>query len=348
MRSGGRRTPSSIASSAARRDGLDAAADQYPYTAAATTLSTILPPPILALSIEDAGAAIRDPRQPPRHPRPHASGLSGWENVTARSRLGGHRHLAQRVPSRLERPLPRRPSPTTLGGDPAELALDVLADDRLSVDIVIHCMAEPDVETIMRVPWIGVCTDAEGRRPDHPILDEGVPHPRAYGSTARVLGHYVRDRGIAPPRDRGREAERRARRARRPPGSGAGPGGRRTPTSWCSTPRPSPTSRRTSGRRVHPAGHPRRDRERPRGRARRPGDRGAPRPPPAAGRMTLAAAAATETEALARLPGGELRYMLRRSPRSRRLRVTILPDRGVVVSIPGRRAARAGRARSRS
>jgi predicted metal-dependent hydrolase len=47
----------------------------------------------------------------------------------------------------------------------------------------------------------------------------------------------------------------------------------------------------------------------------------------------------TETDALARLPGGELRYVLRRSPRSRRLRVTIVPDRGVVVSIPiaGRR-----------
>jgi predicted metal-dependent hydrolase len=50
-------------------------------------------------------------------------------------------------------------------------------------------------------------------------------------------------------------------------------------------------------------------------------------------------AGTTETLALARLPGGDLPYVLRRSPRSRRLRVTIAPDRGVVVSIPptGRR-----------
>lgn len=47
----------------------------------------------------------------------------------------------------------------------------------------------------LAVPWIGVCTDAEGRRPGHPILDAGRPHPRTYGSTARVLGTYVRDRG---------------------------------------------------------------------------------------------------------------------------------------------------------
>ena len=47
----------------------------------------------------------------------------------------------------------------------------------------------------MAVPWIAVCTDAEGRRPGHPILDAGRPHPRTYGSTARVLGTYVRERG---------------------------------------------------------------------------------------------------------------------------------------------------------
>jgi predicted metal-dependent hydrolase len=48
---------------------------------------------------------------------------------------------------------------------------------------------------------------------------------------------------------------------------------------------------------------------------------------------------ATETPAVARLPGGPLPYTLRRSPRSRGLRVVIHPDRGVVVTIPapGRR-----------
>jgi N-acyl-D-aspartate/D-glutamate deacylase len=57
-------------------------------------------------------------------------------------------------------------------------------------------MDEADVEAIMAVPWIAVCTDAEGRRPGHPILDVGRPHPRTYGSTARVLGHYVRERQV--------------------------------------------------------------------------------------------------------------------------------------------------------
>jgi predicted metal-dependent hydrolase len=48
---------------------------------------------------------------------------------------------------------------------------------------------------------------------------------------------------------------------------------------------------------------------------------------------------ATETPAVVRLPGGPLAYTLRRSPRSRGLRVVIHPDRGVVVTVPaaGRR-----------
>ena len=48
------------------------------------------------------------------------------------------------------------------------------------------------------MPWIAVCTDAEGRRPDHPVLAAGVPHPRTYGTAPRVLGRYVRERGVLP------------------------------------------------------------------------------------------------------------------------------------------------------
>jgi len=51
------------------------------------------------------------------------------------------------------------------------------------------------------------------------------------------------------------------------------------------------------------------------------------------------AIATTETTVVAQLPGGPIAYTLRRSPRSRGLRVVIHPDRGVVVTVPalGRR-----------
>src|SRR5262245_56231273 len=45
-------------------------------------------------------------------------------------------------------------------------------------------------------------------------------------------------------------------------------------------------------------------------------------------------AAPVETPAELALPGGPLRFTLRRTPRARGLRVTIHPERGIVVSVP--------------
>ncbi len=45
---------------AARAEGLDVAADQYPYTAAATTLEVVLPPALMAMPIDDIVAALDD------------------------------------------------------------------------------------------------------------------------------------------------------------------------------------------------------------------------------------------------------------------------------------------------
>jgi len=181
----------------AREGGLDVEADQYPYTAASTTLATLLPPALLALAPEDAAAALRDPATRAKVRREQANGISGWENVAQDPGWAGIV-----IASSATRPEWNGRSLAALGeeldADPAELALDLLADDRLAVDVVLHCMAEPDLEAIMRVPWISVCTDAGGRRPDHPVLGQGVPHPRTYGSTARVLGRYVRERGVIP------------------------------------------------------------------------------------------------------------------------------------------------------
>jgi N-acyl-D-amino-acid deacylase len=180
---------------AARSAGLDVAADQYPYAAAATTLATILPPGLLGLGVEGCVAALTDLDIRARVKAEIANGHSGWKEIAADPGWDGitiswaasHPDLAGRSLADLG---------DDLGCDPADVAFDALVDDRLDVSCVIHCMSEDDVETIARVPWISVCTDAEGRRPGHPLLDAGRPHPRTYGSTARVLGRHVRERGL--------------------------------------------------------------------------------------------------------------------------------------------------------
>lgn len=180
---------------AARAEGLDVAADQYPYTAAGTTLATILPPALQALGVDASVEALADPHLRDVVRTEIALGVSGWENVATDPGWAGLRisNAASR-PEWAGRSLQELAD--DLHADPADLAFDVLVENRLDVSVLIDCMTESDVETIMAVPWIAVCTDAEGRRPGHPILDAGRPHPRTYGTTARILGRYVRERGI--------------------------------------------------------------------------------------------------------------------------------------------------------
>jgi N-acyl-D-aspartate/D-glutamate deacylase len=178
----------------ARAEGLDVAADQYPYTAAATTLTTILPPALLGLGIEAAVAALGDRDVRDRVRTEIERGISGWENVGRDPGWSGIRIAwAAAHPEWSGRSLAELAD--ALDTDPSDVAFDALVDDRMDVAVVIDCMTDDDVETIMAVPWIAACTDASSRRPGHPILDAGRPHPRTYGSTARVLGTFVRERG---------------------------------------------------------------------------------------------------------------------------------------------------------
>jgi N-acyl-D-amino-acid deacylase len=59
--------------------------------------------------------------------------------------------------------------------------------------MVYHLMSDDDVTRIMRHPQVAVASDSG-------LLSfgDGVPHPRGYGNTARVLGEYVRVRHVIP------------------------------------------------------------------------------------------------------------------------------------------------------
>jgi N-acyl-D-amino-acid deacylase len=58
-------------------------------------------------------------------------------------------------------------------------------------------MDEANVRKQIALPWVSFCSDSESLAPEGPFL-KSHPHPRAYGSFARLLGKYVRDEKVIP------------------------------------------------------------------------------------------------------------------------------------------------------
>ncbi|MGH2370475.1 MAG: amidohydrolase family protein, partial [Chloroflexota bacterium] len=79
--------------------------------------------------------------------------------------------------------------------DPFELCFDLLIQEEGHVGCVFFSMCEADVQTVMRWPQTMIGSDASSVAP-YGTLGDGKPHPRAYGTFARVLGRYVRELGV--------------------------------------------------------------------------------------------------------------------------------------------------------
>ncbi len=58
--------------------------------------------------------------------------------------------------------------------------------------MVLHSMADADVDRIFRQPFTMIASDSGIHNPDSP----SIPHPRGYGNNARALGVYTRDKKL--------------------------------------------------------------------------------------------------------------------------------------------------------
>jgi N-acyl-D-amino-acid deacylase len=75
------------------------------------------------------------------------------------------------------------------GVEPFEATIRLLLDEDHEVSMILFAMDEDDVRNLIVQPWLMHCSDG---------LMGGTPHPRTYGTFARVLGHYARDEGLMP------------------------------------------------------------------------------------------------------------------------------------------------------
>lgn len=174
----------------ARREGLDVVVDQYPYTAASASIDIFFPRDVLA----DGPSAIRERLTSPASRKRIAARMA--TELTLRQ---GHPDysFAYIADAPEDRAIEGKniSEINLMRGRTKSLAneIETLMDMRTKGRpvIVYHVMSDPDVERIMRHPLTAIASDA-GYVP----FGEGIPHPRIYGTNARVLARYVREKGI--------------------------------------------------------------------------------------------------------------------------------------------------------
>jgi N-acyl-D-amino-acid deacylase len=74
-------------------------------------------------------------------------------------------------------------------------ALLRLMDEEGSVSFIGHGMSEDNVDRVLSHPLVMIGSDGSSMAPRGEAA-ESRPHPRSYGTFARVLGHYCRDRKL--------------------------------------------------------------------------------------------------------------------------------------------------------
>ncbi len=183
----------------ARADGLRITADMYTYTAGATGLDAAMP-----LWAQEGGpeawyARLRDPELRPRIAREMVTPTDEWENLFLAA--GGAENV---LLVGFKQDSLKRYTGMTLAevseirGTPPEItAMDLVAQDESRVGTVYFIMSEENVKKKIALPWMSFCSDA-GAPAAEGIFLESNPHPRAYGSFARLLGKYVREEGVVP------------------------------------------------------------------------------------------------------------------------------------------------------
>jgi N-acyl-D-amino-acid deacylase len=173
----------------ARKQGIDVTIDQYPYTASSTGLSTMLPDEILADGQDSIAARLKRPEV-----RKYVS-----DYMLKKLKKRKLKHFSYPVIASYR-------ADSTLNGKSIEQANLIMgrkhkakAETETVMDMIIaggagmvfHGIGDEDVKRIMQYPFNMFASDASIR-----TFGRGVPHPRGYGTNARVLAKYVRDEKV--------------------------------------------------------------------------------------------------------------------------------------------------------
>jgi N-acyl-D-amino-acid deacylase len=186
---------------AARKEGLAITADVYCYTAGCTGLDACIPP-----WAQDGGevAMRRRLRDPESRKRIKADIETNTDYPNFYKTAGDPKNLLL-VGFKKDalKPLQGKTLAEVArerNADPVETLMDLLAEDESRISTVYFLMSEENVRKLIKLPWVSFGSDEASQAPEGVFL-KSMPHPRAYGNFARLLGKYVRDEKLIPMED---------------------------------------------------------------------------------------------------------------------------------------------------
>jgi N-acyl-D-aspartate/D-glutamate deacylase len=174
---------------AARRRGLAVDCDAYPYDTASNPLRNLLPRWVMEggvramlerLGRADVRARIRADLA--RDGLTNFGRIPSWDVV----RVAVAPHLPEEAGRTLGEIARRR------GVDPLDAVCDFVVADGGETRILVTSMSDKDVHAISGTPWVTVGSDANALATSG-VTSQGKPHPRSYGTHARLLGPFVRE-----------------------------------------------------------------------------------------------------------------------------------------------------------
>ena len=174
---------------AARAEGVDIWADQYPYEATATSLSALAPGWIQGGGIAAMLKRLEDPELQERI----LSAIA--QEITIRG--GADRVKISVVTTTQNQQWVGKSIQDVAFARklaPEEAVRQLLVEEKAKINAVYFSLGEVDLDGIMRSPIVSVGSDGQAMNPQRDSAES--VHPRSYGTFPRVLGLFAREKQL--------------------------------------------------------------------------------------------------------------------------------------------------------
>lgn len=177
----------------ARAEGLSVSANMYSYIAGATGFDAAMPPWVQEGGFDAWVKRLKDPKIRAKVLQEIRTPTNAWENLYLMAGAEGTKLIGFKTDKL--KPLTGKTLAEVSkmrGTSPEETMIDLIIEDHTRIEVVYFLMSEDNVRLGLKQPWVSLGSDAQAAAPEGVFLKSST-HPRAYGTFARFLGHYVRD-----------------------------------------------------------------------------------------------------------------------------------------------------------